>query len=377
MFTHVYFAKHFKHTATGVRIEQVACERCRTTYFYELSRVAVGASEAPYYTGQDAARQRAVVAAGRALAERLRNDVELVPCPKCNWVNESLVARYRRRRYRGAWPWIVGLLLGGSLAALLAYYMPAEILALAPPLRTEIAAATLAVSLAAAMLIPLVRRQLRLRIDPNQTHPRHPDLPPGTPPALLPRTAFPTGGVALLDPAPRHVGRPRDPADGAILRAGQSPHLAICTVCVAPSETTFRPPLKLQEASDLPASLCRTCASALRRRWWLLAVLTAVLGGAAYLAAAAFLPIEDRVLRQLLPGIVAVLAVPIAVATLPGRLCRPYRYRVLDGQRGVTLFSAENPEYTRQLMERHQPRTIPAPATATHQDGHTAAVLQS
>jgi hypothetical protein len=41
-----------------------------------------------------------------------------------------------------------------------------------------------------------------------------------------------------------------------------------------------------------------------------------------------------------------------AVAFLPGRMTRPYRYRVIDGSRGIVMFAAKNPQYTAMLVEQ-------------------------
>ena len=52
-------------------------------------------------------------AARKDLARRLERESEMVPCPKCQWVNEDLIARYRRRKYRPL-AWITLAILSGS-----------------------------------------------------------------------------------------------------------------------------------------------------------------------------------------------------------------------------------------------------------------------
>jgi hypothetical protein len=107
----VYVARSYTTTVVGRRWEQVACEKCQTTFHYELVRVGVGSGSAPYFIGQDSARDRSAGAAHKDVNKKLEREAELVPCPKCHRVNQSLIRRYRRgiRRYRRGilrvWPW--------------------------------------------------------------------------------------------------------------------------------------------------------------------------------------------------------------------------------------------------------------------------------
>src|SRR5438067_1274597 len=101
---HVYHAKVFKSSTSGLRVESVVCEKCATTFSYELVRVGAGTASAPYYIGQTAAKARADQRARADLQKRLAREAELVPCPKCHWVNDGLIERVRRRRYLAAVP---------------------------------------------------------------------------------------------------------------------------------------------------------------------------------------------------------------------------------------------------------------------------------
>src|SRR5690242_15731697 len=105
----VYVSRTFTTTVVGRRWEKVTCEKCQAEFHYELVRIGVGSSSAPYYIGQDSARQRASGTAQRNLDKRLAREAELVPCPKCRWVNQDLIRRYRRSLYR-AGPWLSLLL---------------------------------------------------------------------------------------------------------------------------------------------------------------------------------------------------------------------------------------------------------------------------
>src|SRR5437870_905278 len=98
----VHFAKHITATATGRRIESVTCDRCNTHYFYELFRTGIGKASAPYFLFQDSAQRRADERAREDLAKRSNREAEMVPCPNCLWVNEDLIVRYRKSKYRRA-----------------------------------------------------------------------------------------------------------------------------------------------------------------------------------------------------------------------------------------------------------------------------------
>src|SRR5688500_3352479 len=109
-----YFGKVFTATEAGRRMVSVRCEKCRTAFWYELSRVAVGRASAPYYLFQESAERRADRNAKRDLARRLEEDAELVPCPKCHWVNQELVNRYRSGLYRRA-PLLAAACMGAGV----------------------------------------------------------------------------------------------------------------------------------------------------------------------------------------------------------------------------------------------------------------------
>src|SRR5687767_9480977 len=103
----VYASKTFTAAQVGQKLQKVVCDKCKQIYFYELVRIGAGSATAPYLIGMNKARQRAEDRAGADLGDRLYGDAELVPCPKCNWVNQQLVDRYRQRMYSRAWKLIL------------------------------------------------------------------------------------------------------------------------------------------------------------------------------------------------------------------------------------------------------------------------------
>ena len=96
----VYVGKSFSSVVTGSRIVRVTCEKCHADFFYELVRQGKGAASAPYYIGQARAAKRAEKAARKSLEKKLAREAEMVPCPRCRWINQSLIQGYRRTRYR-------------------------------------------------------------------------------------------------------------------------------------------------------------------------------------------------------------------------------------------------------------------------------------
>jgi|GEM_PF-3185429 len=106
----VYFS--VRNTAHIVRqkLVPVTCEKCGCKYYYELTRIGAGETEAAYGIldfSHATAEQQAETDAWNQLA----NDAELVSCPNCRWINENLVRRYRISR-TGGW---------SSLASLVSY----------------------------------------------------------------------------------------------------------------------------------------------------------------------------------------------------------------------------------------------------------------
>src|SRR5688500_5784881 len=240
----VFVAKEITATLAGGRLETVTCEKCGTRFHYQLTRVGVGKGSAPYLVGQGAASDRAAGAAERDLAKRLAREAELVPCPKCYWVNQDLVERYRQRRYRRA-PLLIVILVGAGIVAgpIVAFSLTA-LVGYNSGLPSVVSLAILALTLSTPAWVLLARRHLRRRIDPNATHPRRPAVPPGTPPALV-EQRDPRTGQARLVPVASHGGD--DPAgaggspggagrvEWAVFRPGQVRFPPVCCMCLAPA----------------------------------------------------------------------------------------------------------------------------------------------
>src|SRR5262249_46676161 len=108
MFFH-YHAKTMNAEKVGARLVRVLCTRCGCEDFYKFTRTGSGSAQAPYGLGVGRATAKANAKAQKDLQRRMASEAELVPCPQCNWINEDLVAGFRRGSYRK---------LGESAAAL-------------------------------------------------------------------------------------------------------------------------------------------------------------------------------------------------------------------------------------------------------------------
>jgi MFS family permease len=347
----VFVGKIFTATEAGQRLEGVTCEKCGTAFHYELTRVGVGKGSAPYLLGQASAAGRAGSAATRDLAKRLSEEAELVPCPKCHWVNQDLVDRYRRRQYRRAPLLIVIVVVAGFVAAPILGAGLTEAFGYSSRIPSTVSLGVMAVCLLSPAWVLLGRRQLRRSIDPNITYPRRPTVPPGTPPALIEERDPQTGDLRLVPVAASNDDRTIR-SEWAMFRPGQVQLPPVCCMCLSPAATVYRSPLKVNENSEVEVPLCEPCRAQLRRRWWLVALAVAAASVVVSAACAALFPYGDAIGRWGLFGILGFFAALIGGVMIASRVCQPYRLKVVDTDRGIVKFAASNPAYTAMLVEQ-------------------------
>lgn len=357
----VYFGKRFSAVIAGRRIKQVTCDNCQSQFSYELVRTASGVGHSPYNTDNEGAAFRADNEARQNLDRRLSQEVELVPCPSCNWVNEGAVRQFQASSYRKL-PWLsVLILLVGCGAAFPIGLLLRNLLGRSSNLPTAVTMTLVAISLTSPLWIFLVRSFLRAKIDPNRTFPQRPKVPVGTPPAMI-ETVDPQSNTPVIKRIPSCDDTTGDLQGWAVFRPGQIQFPPICCVCMAPATTPYKSSFKVDHGSDLEVGLCDACASRIRRRWWPIALAVALGTLALIIALCALAPV-DEVGQFILGGIVAIFAVPAAVATIPNRFTRPYRFEVLDSQRRVYAFRAANQRHTDIVVaqiERHISGQSPA-----------------
>lgn len=349
----LYVSKHFNESQAGYRIVEVTCERCATEYAYELRRVGTGTASAPYYLGQDRARARASAEALEELREKLDTDVELVPCPKCRWINADCARRYRRHLYTSLllWGWLMTLLGAVAFAITVASVDDRD------DIRSPVA---LAVLLLAAILIfgPLwmwmVRSVLRARFNPNRLHPQPPIVPPGTPPAIVtridPRTMQPVTELVASDSGTG--GR----SPWVTIRPGELRWPPACCVCLEAPTTVYRSPFRVNEKDDdINVPLCGRCARRLRTRWYAIALLSAAVV-AAVGGILAILPHKiDDFGRWAIFSMVFLLGAPVAAAFVPNFVCRPYCAVTVDKERGIVRYRFAHAGFTQLVREVSEP----------------------
>jgi hypothetical protein len=343
--------KTFTAKRTGNRMETVVCEKCKTKFHYELIRIGTGKGTAIYGLGKGAASRRASAAADRDLAKRLDREAEMVPCPKCHWVNQELIDRYRRRTYRRVPMLALLLSVVGLLSCPILWSVLPGVMGYRSNVPAMISLAVLLFSLAVPVVALLIRHSLQQRINPNETYPRRPTLPVGTPPALVEKMDPKTGKPRLVTVANREEYETRS-AEWAVFRPGQIQLPAVCCICMVPATTFYQPPPRVNDRSRIKAPLCESCRRQLRTRWWLALLGVAVASFALTGVLALSLPGIDATGRWILFTMIGFMLALIAGVVIAGRVCRPYRVAPVDRDRGIFKFQANNPAFTALLVKQ-------------------------
>lgn len=338
-------------TYDGVRLEAVTCERCSTSFYYALNRQGVGKSSAFLFHALASDRQRASTAAQRDLDRQLDQAADLVPCPHCHWVNAGLIARYRQQQCRRIVSAIViaflVLLFGGTIASVFL----SEHVDYRSRLPAIVSLSTLLLAFTSPGWMLVGRRLLRERINPNRTFPGLPVIPPGTPPALIKQTDRQTGEQCLVA-VPRDEPAENSDIDWAIFRPGQFVLPLACCVCIGAATTYYRSPFQTAKNNEIAVPLCETCQAGRKRKWrlgLLVGASTAIVSSGLL---AILLPGADTRGRWAIFVIFAFFGSLVGSMTTASRWAQPYRIAIVDRQRGVFRFAAENPAYT--AMMKHQ-----------------------
>jgi hypothetical protein len=338
-----YFGRNYHSTAIGVRLVEVSCDQCGSTYFFELARAGAGAATAPYAIGTARAERSAADQARRDRDRRLVEEAELVPCPKCLWINDHLVTGYRRGRFRGASKAAAGIAIAGVCLTL----VTAWVASLGPaPAHSGTIASILTVGMTVSLAVPasilLLRQFLRQRIQPNRDYPLPPKLPHGTPTALVRNS-----GTGVLEPAGRPV-RPGDGIGAAVgawinYQIGRSTLPPVCCDCLGPDSPRFAYHYSAASALGLTVPLCKACARRWTGRKWLGALVT-------FAAAAVFdIPLLLVLkLDEIIFWAVVLLAgtlLPVVGAMIAGWRAAPVRVKTVDKSRAVIRLWFRNEHY--------------------------------
>lgn len=355
----VYFGKQFNSASIGSAVVGVRCDRCACEYYYELARIGAGQSTAPYNLGQNFAAEASQANAERDLQERLKSEAELVPCPKCNWINDELVRSYRRGRYRGMIkaPLILAL-ISAAMSCLIWWFLSKS----SRPDEQRTASLILWGGLALGVLLIggayALRALLRFSIEPNRHFPQAPVLPPGTPPALL------------KDPI---SGDLRPHADGGIVdgwhefQIGRHHFPLVCCNCLRPATTEYALGIPVSRQLNLEIPCCAACAGrteSLGPRGWLIAGAIGLFIAGMTLAA---MFLDGTAVTLAILGMLLVMGVLVGVILATVKPGLPFEAKVLDAERGVVRLRFLNAEYARlfaaQACENDEPAPV-SPSTA-------------
>jgi hypothetical protein len=334
----IYWGKRVESEHVGGRVVRVECTMCGCEYFYVMTRIGSGSGTAPYGVGVAGATRSAQEQSQRDLGQRLVLEAELVPCPKCNWINDELVQGYRLGRYRGVDTFAPAVGIVGAAGALIcAWFISIGPAADRPALPYFLfGGPTLFIFLAAGMI--LLQNWMRSRIQPNRDFPLTPRLPPGSPPALL---REPSSGV-LMPAKPGH-SRVSVASDWHDFQIGRHELPLLCCGCLRSPTPEHGYKCQLTATMELEIPRCEDCAGdarrAYRRIWWSTAVL-GQLGAGAIVAA---LRLESFAFWLILGGSVLI---SLALASFVSSMATaPVKVAGGDRARGVVRLRFRNTDY--------------------------------
>jgi hypothetical protein len=340
-----YSQKSFHAEQVGQRIARVECAKCGCEYFYQLTRIGSGRGVAPYGMGVEEAKRSANEGSQRDLEQRLTFEAELVPCPKCNWINDDLVEGYRRGQY--------GVLLGiavlggliGTLTSLIfAWFISRGPAADRPALPYFLfGGPTLFISSAVGLI--LLRIWLQSRIQPNRNFPYAPRVPAGTPPALL-KNQF---DGKLLPANVDHL-TVSSASDWLDFRFGQTLPI-VCCGCLQPAGLEHAFDCDVTSTIQIKIPRCEACARSATRSSRI--IFWATIAAGTLIAAAVPVSLKPKLdeiwmfCLAFLP--VAILVIGIAIwaasnATDPVKVAG-------DTSRGVLRLKFRNAEYARVVAQ--------------------------
>ena len=328
----------------GGRTLCVKCDKCDCEYFYELTRIGKGTGSAPYGLFQGLAKQKADSRAERNLANRLTTEGELVPCPKCHWISDSLIQGYRRVRFRGLTSAAIAAGVGGTLISLICAWF----LSLGPMADQGATPYFLfggpILSMLLAVGFLLTQRFLRNRIQPNQNFPGPPSsLPIGTPLALL-RVPNTDEWIAVER---EENGKAID--EWHVFTIGRQTLPNVCCRCVTPiSDDETKPSPYVDHGLEIPQ--CMRCTRAIRwkrRAIWFASWSMLLVSIAVFLKMIGFRQEEFWVL--LVGGGMIAMAIAARITWVATQVVK---FKRGDDERGIVNMKFHNYEFD-QLVKEH------------------------
>jgi hypothetical protein len=110
----MYVGRKYTATVTGSVWRAVTCEHCRLQWAYKLTRKAEGTGRSAYFLDNSGASRRADDEAETELKRKLENDVDAIPCPRCQRYQQAMFGQARYEEY-GHWYGIALVVAIGAL----------------------------------------------------------------------------------------------------------------------------------------------------------------------------------------------------------------------------------------------------------------------
>jgi hypothetical protein len=322
--------KSYDAEQIGKRILGVVCEKCGCPFYYELVRVG---------TGSSSSARAAQEISNQDLQTQLAEDSDPVACPKCNWINEDMVQKYRQSHYSGCGCLAFGFTAIGTLSSLAIGWF----LASTPPPSPDAVRFFyyIAPSIFALFFLGVVLTctLLRWRVRPNGDFPAAPLLPIGTAQALFKEES--TGKFVLA--------RPRDVFEGTeegriYFNPGHDQFPPLCVRCL--SHTIHAQSESITPTLSLQIPCCKSCSArfdtqACAASFAASFVVLGIGGAVGYWQESYWCPVSIAFLVALFVyGLVAI--------------NYPRPWRVLSGKQpfGVVCLRFCNPEYAR-VVAKH------------------------
>jgi hypothetical protein len=106
-------------TVRASTYKPVKCESCSAHYIYKMERQAEGQGNSLLFLDNDGAKQRASDEAEQKVRQKLKDEFDTVPCPKCGCYQEAMAQVVRGRRFAFLrWLGIAAIVVGGIVGLL-------------------------------------------------------------------------------------------------------------------------------------------------------------------------------------------------------------------------------------------------------------------
>jgi hypothetical protein len=325
-------------TQASNTLERVICEKCRCEYYYPKTRLGQGKGAAAFGIGQEKALSTAAESASSDLAGRLSQEADLVPCPKCHWINESLIKGFRRTMRRGSSPIanaLAGTIIGASTLAAIWKWGIRDPWWLVPGLLFG----GWGLGIAILILESMTRSIARITLNPNRYYPAEPIVPVGTPPAYFFDAQEQTYRLA------KPISLEATADEYLTFQVGRDPLPTCCLTCLTEEKVTDTYPIKWKSNSELKFPQCEGCSA--RRLVWQSLIALAVIAPIGWISYTIFQ--QDPNLWYWLGGIVG--GGSYAIGLLLGWLFKPLKYRIVDTARGVLKLKFSNQRYQQKVAQ--------------------------